>query len=211
MKLVIGLGNPGERYKNNRHNVGFMVVDGLTRDMGIESWNMSKKGKLQYTWVQSEGEKVELIKPQTFVNDSGYSVAYAYKKHPELNPEDIYVIHDDLDIKLGEFKIQKGKGPKVHGGLLSIYEKLGKSNFWHVRVGVENRRKEFSIFSFQPRRVKLRLFSKRIPGERYVLQNFTDKELEILKSVIDNIVSDLINQFRPEDDQPLVVANQPIN
>ena len=110
------------------------------------------------------------------------SIASYYK----IQASNIWVIHDDLDIKLGQYKIQKGKGPKIHKGLLSIYEKFGRSDFWHVRVGVENRKKKFSLFGFQ--------YPKKIPGEKYVLQNFTDEELEILNSVIDNIVSELSNR-----------------
>lgn len=185
MKLVVGLGNPENKYSRNRHNVGFMIVDKLIKEYGNEDWSDSKKGKLLYAWMRLGDEKVELVKPQTLVNGSGYSVAYARRKHSDIKIEDIYVIHDDLDIKLGQYKIQKGKGPKIHKGLLSIYEKLGTSNFWHVRVGVENRKKPFSILNFQ--------FSKKIPGERYVLQNFMDKELEILNPVADRIIQDLKN------------------
>jgi len=197
MKLIVGLGNPGNKYQNNRHNAGFMVVDKLAKEYGSEDWSTSKKGKLLYTWMRLGDEKVELIKPQTLVNGSGFSVAYARRKHSDIEIEDIYVIHDDLDIKLGQYKIQKGKGPKIHKGLLSIYERLGTprrqgyggqaSGFWHVRVGVENRKKPFSILNFK--------FSKKIPGERYVLQNFMDKELEILKTVVDRIVKELIRQL----------------
>ena len=191
MKLIIGLGNPGKKYQNNRHNVGFMVVDKLIQENGNEDWSVSKKGKLLHVWMRLGGEKVELVKPQTLVNGSGYSVAYVRRKHSDIKIEDIYVIHDDLDIKLGAYKIQKGKGPKVHKGLLSIYERTGTSGFWHVRVGVENRKKPFSILNFK--------LSKKIPGERYVLQNFTEKEVKILKSVIDKIVQDLTNLIGPDE------------
>jgi len=183
MKLIVGLGNPGDKYTNNRHNVGFMVADKLLEKLGDDNWSVSKKGKLLYSWIQLKDEKVELVKPQTLVNGSGYSVSYARRKHSDLTPEDIYIIHDDLDIKLGQYKIQKGKGPKIHKGLNSIYETVGKMNFWHVRVGVENRKKPLKILNFK--------LTRKIPGERYVLQNFTDKEVEILASVIDNIIVEL--------------------
>jgi PTH1 family peptidyl-tRNA hydrolase len=132
-----------------------------------------------------KGQVIELLKPQTFVNSSGLSVAYAYKKH-SLKPDDLYVIHDDLDISLGNYKIQKGKGPKVHKGIKSVNEALGTRDYWRVRVGVENRLRQI-----QNPKSK----TQKISGERYVLQNFTDKELEILKPVIDKIVIDLINQL----------------
>ncbi len=134
MKLVVGLGNPGKRYKNTRHNIGFMVVNSIAGEI---NWVESKKGKLHYFW---KSDNLEYIKPQAYMNKSGESVLAVTKKHQNLKKENIFVIHDDLDIKLGEYKIQFGKGPKDHNGLVSIYEKLGTKKFWHVRVGIENRK-----------------------------------------------------------------------
>ena len=184
MKLIVGLGNPGEKYTNNRHNVGFMVVDRLVEELRVtgyglqQGWKGSTKGKLQYIWFEIKGEKLELIKPQIYMNKSGISIAYVYKSHPELKHDDIYIVHDDLDLRLRSYKIQKGKGPKKHKGLLSIYNELGSSDFWHVRVGVDNREQE-----------------DRIPGEQYVLQNFTKEELEILTPVIDRIMKELVTNL----------------
>src|SRR3990172_5767465 len=187
MKLIIGLGNPGDKYKNNRHNVGYMVIDRLVEELRVKGyglqqvWRKSSKGKLQYIWFDKEGEKMEFIQPLNFMNNSGYSVSYAYKKH-SLLPDDLYVIHDDLDIKLGDYKIQRGKGPKEHNGLLSIYKSLGTKGFWHVRIGIENR--------YQKSNVKGQM-SKVRPGEKYVLQNFREDELEILMKTIDNLVGEM--------------------
>ena len=103
------------------------------------------------------------------MNESGGVVKHVVKKHNVAN-DNLYVVHDDLDIKLGEYKIQLGKGPKDHNGLLDIYEKLGTKDFWHVRVGVENRDGEH-----------------RIPGEKYVLSDFTKNEKETLEGVIKQI------------------------
>ena len=180
MKLVVGLGNPGEKYAKNRHNVGFMVIDELASKLRAagyelrEAWKESKNGKLLYLWFEADGEKLELIKPQDFVNNSGYSVTCAYKKHSGLKPRDVYVIHDDLDIALGGYKIQKGKGPRLHKGVLSIEKNLGTGDFWRVRVGVDNRSPD-----------------NRIPGETYVLQDFRKEELEKLTPVIDRIVEEI--------------------
>ena len=178
MKLIIGLGNPGEKYKNNRHNVGFMVLDELAKILRVERFTLSHGVKAQYAWTSLKGIKIELFKPQTFMNSSGDSVIYAYKKHSEITLDNVYVIHDDLDIKLGDYKITKGKGPKEHKGLLSIYAKLRSQNFWHVRVGVDNRGED-----------------TRIPGEKYVLQDFSEEELEVLGKAIDKITKELINQL----------------
>lgn len=150
MKLIVGLGNPGEKYKNNRHNVGFMVVDELAK------LNLPE---------------VVLFKPQKFMNRSGVEV----KKLQVRNLQDLYVIHDDLDIELGKFKISFGKGPRVHNGLLSIYEQLGTKDFWHVRIGIDNRLKT----GFKG------------TGEEYVLQNFRPEEKIIVNSVIKKAVKEL--------------------
>jgi PTH1 family peptidyl-tRNA hydrolase len=174
MKLIIGLGNPGEKYENNRHNVGFMIVDEFAERKSYDEWKFSGNANALYLQIRRGGVHLELLKPQISMNLSGTSVAYAVNKHKIPN-SDVYVIHDDLDIKLGDYKVQVGKGPKEHKGLISIYESLGKKNFWHVRVGIENRP-----------------ITHRHSGEDYVLQNFTNKELEILNPVIDRIVKDLI-------------------
>lgn len=167
MKLIVGLGNPGKKYEKSRHNIGFMVLGRLASD---RKWSKSKGGKLFYLWYRTEsGKKIELMKPDSYMNKSGFSVGYVKKKHSELKLDDIYVVHDDLDIELGSYKIQLGRGPRQHNGLRSIYEQLGSKDFWHVRIGVENR---------------LVKGSGAISGEKYVLQKFKKNEQEIIEKVI---------------------------
>jgi PTH1 family peptidyl-tRNA hydrolase len=204
MKLVVGLGNPGKKYKDNRHNVGFVVVDRLVKELRVggyglqQEWKKSTKGKLQYIWFDVKGKRLELIKPQIFMNDSGFSVAYAYKNHPELKDDNVYIIHDDLDINLGDYKIQK-KGPREHKGFLSVYKSLGTKDFWHVRIGIENRDKMSKV----PARRRYASsvadgkgqMSKVPPGEEYVLQDFTPEETVVIKEVIDKIIKELINEL----------------
>lgn len=173
MKLIIGLGNPEEQYKNNRHNVGFMVLNKIASERNL-IWEESKKGKLEHSWFVNKNGKVELIKPLTFMNKSGYSVSYAKNKH-KVDFKDIFVVHDDLDIILGNYKIQLGRGPRDHNGINDIQEKLGTDNFWYVRVGVDNR---------DP--------NKRTMGEKYVLEDFTIEEKIILGKVIDEICKKLV-------------------
>lgn len=166
MKLIVGLGNPGEKYKNNRHNVGFMVLDKLNK----KSWLKSKSGLIYYLWFQPT---LELIKPRTFMNDSGVAVKYAVNKHQVKNTN-LYIIHDDLDLRLGTWKIQLGKGPKDHGGINDIEQKLAADNFWRIRVGVDNRDPE-----------------NRVSGEKYVLEDFSEKEKKLLAKVISEICKKL--------------------
>lgn len=146
MKLIVGLGNPGKKYKDNRHNVGFMAVDELAK-LSLPD--------------------VVLFKPQKFMNKSGQEVKKLVEKWKGATLPDLYVIHDDLDIELGKFKISLGKGPKVHNGLRSIYGQLGSKDFWHVRIGIDNR----LTTGFKG------------TGEEYVLENFRPEEREIIKTI----------------------------
>lgn len=155
MKLIIGLGNPGSKYVHNRHNVGHMVIDELQPTTRI-------KGLI-------------IKKTDSFMNNSGFFVKKQLSKYPSVTTSDLYIIHDDLDIQLGAFKIQLGKGPKVHNGLNDIYEKLGSDQFWHVRVGVDNRDPE-----------------NRTKGDVYVLQDFTEEEKMVLNRVIKQICNQLV-------------------
>lgn len=151
MKLIVGLGNPGKEYAETRHNVGFMFVDAASHS----GWLKNKNGLLSYNWLSPD---IELVKPQTFMNKSGDAVAYVFKKH-RLKLSDLIVVHDDLDIQFGEYKIQLGKGPKIHNGVNSISAVLGSEAFWRVRIGIENR---------SP--------LNKIPGKNYVLGSFSAEE-----------------------------------
>ena len=176
MKLIVGLGNPGERYKNTRHNVGFMILDALASRMVNEKWSMVKKYNSSIINHQSS---IIFVKPQTFMNNSGIAVKKLMDYY-KIDKSNLWVIHDDLDIKLGQYKIQFGKGPKEHGGLLSIYKELGTKDFWQVRVGVDNRDNEFS---------------EKMSGEEYVLGNFDKNEIEIRDRVIAKIVEELKKDY----------------
>lgn len=180
MILVVGLGNPGERYQNTRHNTGFYIVDNIYKAIngGISSnLDLGNKGFKKDSKSESEvfkKENIILAKPITFMNNSGEAVV-RLKSFYKVDISDLYVIHDDLDLRLGDYKIQKSVGPKLHYGLQSVEEKLGTKDFTRIRVGVDNRNTE-----------------NRIAGEDYVLQNFNDEELLIINNVSDNIYSELI-------------------
>jgi PTH1 family peptidyl-tRNA hydrolase len=171
MKLIVGLGNPGKQYENTRHNVGFIVACELAGD---SEWKKSNSAKAMYTWINLD-QKVELFLPQTFMNKSGLAVVKALKKHPKITGDDLYIIHDDLDIPLGKYKIQKGKGPKEHRGVKSVEEAIGFKGFWRVRIGVDNRTAS----------------NDEIPGEEYVLKQFILEEKTIIKEVINHVVEEL--------------------
>ena len=175
MKAIIGLGNVGEKYEETRHNVGFMVVDILSSKVSKENWSVNKRFQ---SLLISNMSSVVFIKPQTMMNNSGDAVKKIVDFY-KVWPDDLWIIHDDLDIRLGEYKIQKGKGPREHNGLLSVYEKLGVSDFWHVRMGVDNRDPD-----------------NRVLGEDYVLQQFSEAEIETFNLVIDKMVTELVEKLR---------------
>lgn len=173
MKLIAGLGNPGEKYKNNRHNIGFVVAERIGELLRIDGWSVNKR----FFGEVAESDKSILIKPTTFMNESGKAVS-AIARFYKIKSEDIYIIHDDLDIPLGSYKIQHGKAPKVHNGLLSVEQSLGTNKYWNVRVGVENRQVKGN---------------KGVPGMVYSLQDFTQEERFILDKIIDDVSKTLLD------------------
>lgn len=173
MKCIVGLGNPGEKYQRNRHNVGFMVVEELAKLVKREKWEVKSEFKAELM----QTDEYILAKPQTFMNESGNAVATICRFY-KIKLDDLYIVHDDLDIALGNYKIQHGKGPQVHNGLLSIEQTLGTDQFWNVRVGVENRAVRGN---------------KGVPGVVYSLQDFSSEEKIIVENVIEKIVEELIS------------------
>lgn len=153
MKLFIGLGNPGAKYQGNRHNAGHMFID----------------------WLRSHDSHLITLKTSTFMNQSGVFV----KKHTKKEDlQKLYIIHDDLDIPLGKFKIQFGTGPKLHNGIRSIEDVLGTVEFWRIRIGVDARPSNSGN-------------SDRVDGETYSLQDFTPDEQQQLQTAFETIYKQL--------------------
>ncbi|WIH91331.1 aminoacyl-tRNA hydrolase [Brachyspira pilosicoli] len=132
-KLVIGLGNPGEEYKNHRHNIGFIIIDKLAQNLSLKFDN--KKKKSLFTRAKLNNIDFILLKPQTFMNLSGESAIYI-SKFFNIKPEDIIVIYDDMDIPFGTFKIKKGGSSGGHNGIKSLIAQLQTDDFIRLRVGI---------------------------------------------------------------------------
>ena len=130
--LVVGLGNPGREYANNRHNVGRMVVDELARRHGA-SWRSKFSGRLAE--LRIDGHRVALLKPETYMNESGRSVNAAARFY-KLEPDAILVVHDEGDFDLGRLQARKGGGLAGHNGLRSIAQHLKTHDFLRLRIGV---------------------------------------------------------------------------
>jgi len=130
--LVAGLGNPGGEYAETRHNVGFMVADELARRHG-GSWRGKFSGELSE--VRADGIRLALLKPQTYMNESGRSVGAAARFF-KVEPEALIVVHDDVDLASGRVQVRLGGGLAGHNGLRSVAQQLGTSEFGRVRIGV---------------------------------------------------------------------------
>jgi peptidyl-tRNA hydrolase, PTH1 family len=130
--LVVGLGNPGREYSSHRHNVGWMVVDELARRHGV-SWKGKFSGRLAE--LRLDGHRVGLLKPETFMNESGRSVGAAARFY-KLEPDAILVVHDEIDLEPGRLQARSGGGLAGHNGLRSIAAHLGSPDFLRLRVGV---------------------------------------------------------------------------
>ncbi|GFO61139.1 peptidyl-tRNA hydrolase [Geomonas silvestris] len=164
-KLIVGLGNPGPQYSWTRHNAGFMVLDRLSRQTGISVTKKAFSGLSgDGNWA---GERVILLKPQTFMNLSGRSVAEALRFY-KLTPADLIVIHDDLDIPYGSVRLKLGGGHGGHNGLRSIDQELGNKEYLRVRMGI----------------------GRPVHGDvsNYVLSNFFKEETDSLLNVLDGVI-----------------------
>ena len=133
MKVIVGLGNPGREYAQTKHNVGFMLVDALADKLGIFNWQE------KFDALIAEGrlgtEKILLVKPQTYMNDSGRAVGPLMNWY-KLPPEDLIVAHDDMDIPAGTIRIRKKGSAGGHNGIKSVLAHLGDEHFSRVRIGI---------------------------------------------------------------------------
>lgn len=150
MKLIVGLGNPGGQYTDTRHNIGFMIVEHLSHELGSSAvkWENDDKHKAM---IAKAGDVI-LVKPLTYMNESGIAVK-ALMDYYKLNSTDVWVIHDDIDLPLGKIRIRQKGGTAGHNGLNSILEHLKSDSFIRFRMGI-GRGKESTIISFVLSRFK---------------------------------------------------------
>lgn len=159
VKAIIGLGNPGEEYRDTRHNVGFMVIDSL-----IERLNCGHKQERCFSYVyRCNGDSVVLAKPQTYMNLSGNAVLNILRDF-KLVPEEILVIYDDLDLPFGTVKLRKSGSSGGHRGINSIIQKIKTENFPRLRVGIGRpvNREDVSDYVLSPFKGEERLMVERI-------------------------------------------------
>jgi len=134
IKLIVGLGNPGQQYEKTRHNAGFLFLDSLAKEFG-GSWSNQVRFQGLLAECSVSGDKVMLLKPDTFMNRSGQSVG-KIARYYKLHPEEILVVHDELDFNPGVLKLKKDGGHAGHNGLRDIIAHLGSKEFYRLRVGI---------------------------------------------------------------------------
>lgn len=168
MLLLAGLGNPGPRYANNRHNIGFMAVDEIVRRHSFSPW----RSRFQAHCAEGTlaGEKVLVLKPQTYMNESGRAVGEALRFH-KLAPGQVIVLYDEIDLAPGKVRVKQGGGTGGHNGIRSLEAHIGK-DFWRVRLGVGH------------------------PGHKelvhgYVLSDFAKAEQPWLEKLLDVVASEI--------------------
>ena len=163
MKLICGLGNPGKQYENTRHNVGFMIIDNY-----LKNEKMSSKFNGLYLEKVILGEKVIFLKPQSYMNLSG-DVVRPFVDYYKIEPKDLLIIRDDLDLPLGHSRIKFDSSSGGDNGIKSIINRLGTQQFFQYKIGISN--------------------DKTRDTKDYVLGNFSKEE----KNIIDNIIRDSSN------------------
>lgn len=136
MKLIIGLGNPGKKFEKTRHNLGFLVLDAIKKKWNFKKFKKSRKFLAEISKGKFNKEEIILAKPQTFMNNSGKATKLLIE-NCRLQIENLWVIHDDLDIPLGKIKISFGHGSAGHRGVQSIIDELGTKNFFRFRAGIK--------------------------------------------------------------------------
>lgn len=176
MKLIVGLGNPGKEYENTRHNSGFMCLERLRAKLGFPEFISQKKFSSAISEGTFEGEKLVLAKPETFMNLSGQAVSSLFNFY-KCSPQDLYVIFDDIDLKLGEIRVRKDGSAGTHNGMRSVIESLGFMNFPRIRIGIESR----GVFAAKEQDIS-----------SFVLNAFSAEETENVKKSIDSACESLL-------------------
>jgi PTH1 family peptidyl-tRNA hydrolase len=174
MKLIVGLGNPGEKYKKTRHNYGFSAVEHL-RDFfkSFDQWTLDKRSNSLISKGELAGQQIILAKPQTFMNLSGTAVAELANFY-KIDTADVWVVHDDFDLPVGVIRINHASGAAGHKGIKSIIDALGTKDFLRFRLGIHPIGQTFFTALF-----------KRITSiEKFVLKNFDKEEAKMAGEAI---------------------------
>lgn len=192
--LLVGLGNPGAKYANTRHNIGVMALEAILQRFSLPNFKQAYKGL--FSSGEVNGEKVYLLFPQTFMNLSGESVQAAASFY-KIPPERIFVLHDELDLAPGKVRIKKGGGDGGHNGLKSITQMLGTPDYWRVRMGIGHPGDKDLVTSFV-----LGHFTKTEQAWVDELCKLLAERLPLLAANPERIVSDIALKLKVTEEKP---------
>lgn len=185
MKLIVGLGNPGDKYKNTRHNIGFEVIDLFAEKKGIDLFKNKFNGRIAE--INMGGEKVILLKPMTYMNLSGNSVVEAVNFYKIDVEADLAVVYDDMDIDSGKIKIKKKGSPGGHNGVKSIISHIGQ-NFMRIKCGIGKPFQKEEVVNYV-----LGRFSK---NEKDKIDDLKEKAFDCIDEFIDGVsLEKLMNKY----------------
>lgn len=184
-KLIVGLGNPGEKYKMTRHNLGFRVIDKISENFNFPAMKCETKFKAEISECKIKNEKILFVKPQTFMNKSGQAVNQISRFY-KIKPENIWIVYDDMDLPLGKLKISFNKNSGGHKGVQSIIDQLGRKDFFRFRIGTDANsppsadppkaeKPQLKTQNYEQAKCKL---------ENFVLGKFSDEEEKIIQEAI---------------------------
>jgi PTH1 family peptidyl-tRNA hydrolase len=187
MKLIIGLGNPGEKYQNTRHNIGFRAIDSIQKENSFPDFAFSKKFNAEISEGTINNEKTILAKPQTFMNNSGKSVKL-FVSHYKLPITNLFLIHDDIDLLLGNIRISIDRGAAGHKGVNSIIKELKTKKFTRIRIGIQPK-------SGKPKGAEKFVLQKFDKGEENSLKETIKKTAEAIKAVLEEKLEKVMNKY----------------
>lgn len=194
MKLIVGLGNPGDKYAGTRHNLGFDVIDELAKKMENGQWTMDKKFKSEIFNCQFSNVNCILVKPQTYMNHSGMAVSLIANYY-KIAPEDIVVVYDELDLHLGKIKVRLGGAAAGHHGVESIIEALGTDKFIRIRLGIGNLRTKSAEHKGQTVSAEKFVLESFMPNEKSKVKHMIKQALKALEILLSKGLDEAQNQF----------------
>ena len=187
MILIVGLGNPGEKFKKTRHNLGRLVVNTWQLIAGFSGFRFEKKSNALISKGVLDKKQIILALPETFMNNSGKSVKMLTKSY-KLKPNNLIIVHDDIDLPIGKIRISKNRGSAGHKGVESIIKELGTKNFTRVRIGIcpqDFKPKDVDKTSTRAKLgAGLVLHRNKISGAGFVLQRFNKEEEKVVQEII---------------------------
>ncbi len=185
MRMIVGLGNPGNKYERTRHNTGFMVMDALAKKCNVDITQDKFQSLIVKTKI--DGEDVLLVKPQTYMNNSGIAVR-ACMNFYKIDVKDLLIIYDDLDLPVGQIRLRQKGSAGGHNGIKSIIQHVGSNQFDRIRVGIGR--------------------DARIPIIDWVLMNYRPDEMQALQPAIDKAADAAYDSIFHSFDQTMNVFNQ---